>query len=289
MGTEPWSQRLGMLMRLSRILREDGRAVIIAADHRQRGIQTGMDRFEVLCNNILSALRHADALVTTREPMASLISSHEEIRGKGLLLSLNRTGLSGSAFENDDRPVADPRTAVRWGLDGAKLLLRIDPSDPATDSQLETCGRICQTCEELDLPLILEPLYSRRVGGEIKVETTPEKVRYAAIIANDFHVPILKLPYPSAKTRAARRKTLREVVDAVSAKVMVLGGGKMPLKQFLSLAEDSMMEGASGLVVGRNVLLDRSPALVTCALKHIVHGGEDASTALEAARREVGR
>ncbi len=54
--------------------------------------------------------------------------------GKVVLGSMNRGGLPGTAFEIDDRFTGYRRRGDRdrAGLDGGKMLLRIDPADPAT-------------------------------------------------------------------------------------------------------------------------------------------------------------
>ncbi len=279
---------LGILNRMSRIFRSDGRTLVIAADHRQRGIQEGLKDFHSLTSGLAAALGEADAVVTTKEPMAHLISTHPDLTRKmGLLLSLNRTGLRGSAFEMDDRLVTSPQTALRWGLDGVKFLLRIDPTSRETASQLETCGRISDICERLGLPLILEPLYCSKGDGELHVETSPEKIRYAAIIANDFSVQALKMPYPKGPSRSARRKSFRKIVASVNSRVLILGGKKAPLGELLTRAEDSISEGGSGVVVGRNILLSDNPALATSSLRRVVHEEEDAETALREARKEA--
>jgi len=279
---------VGMVNRLARIFGNDGRSLIIAADHRQRGVQHGLEDFACLASNLVSVLRFADALVATKEPMRHIMASWPEgLPKRGLLLSLNRTGLSESAFEWDDRLVVRPQTAVRWGLDGAKLLIRIDPTRAETSRQLEMCGEICDICERWDLPLILEPLYCTQVRGRLKVDYRPDKIRYAAIVAADFSVPALKIPYPDGPSRSSRRRSFRDIVHSVNARVLVLGGRKVRTKAFLERSQDAILDGGSGLVIGRNVLLDRNPSLVTCALQRIIHQGEDADTALANASREA--
>jgi putative autoinducer-2 (AI-2) aldolase len=280
-----WAKRIGMIRRLSRVYR-DGKSLILAADHRQRGIQEGLEDFARLSSNLLSSLRYADALMATKEPIAHLISKHD-LGSKGLLLSLNRTGLAGTPYEMDDREVASPELAARWGLDGAKLLLRIDPEDPLTSDQLERCGRICERCEELELPLILEPLYCRKTAEALKVQRSSDEIRKAAIIANDFSVPAIKIPYPEASTKAIARQAFRDLLNSVSCEVLVLGGRKGALKNLLEVASDAMGEGASGLVIGRNVLQHQNPSFATAALGLVVHEGLGAEIALKQAAKLV--
>ncbi len=266
----------------------DGRSLIIAADHRQRGLQQGMEDFQKLSRDLASAMRSADALIATKEPIAHLIAEQgTSLRSKGLVLSLNRTGLAGSAFEMDDRLVASTEVASGWGLDGAKFLLRIDPKAGETSAQLEACGRICEECERLELPIILEPLYCHTEEGSVKISTSAEHVGYAAIIAGDFAPAAIKIPYPDARSRTKARAAFRDIVNSVGCRVLVLGGRKVALRQLLARAEDSVCEGGRGLVVGRNILLQEDPALATAALRLVVHGGMDSETALRQASKEM--
>ncbi len=184
--------------------------------------------------------------------------------------------------------MTSPETGLRWDVDCVKLMLRIDPHKPETSSQLEICGKICEECERWDLPLMLEPFYCTSVDGRMKIDVSAEKIRYVSIIASDFSVPVLKIPYPEGPTRLAKRKSFRDIVQSVNSKVLILGGRKGALTELLEKAEDSIAEGASGLVIGRNVVLDENPAFVACALSHIVHKEEDAETALKEAQEEVG-
>jgi len=235
-------------------------------------------------SRIRIAMKNADALVTTKEPMATLVTEFPDIRRRGLLLSLNRTGLGGSVFEMDDRLVASPDLASRWGLDGAKFLLRIAPGSVETATQLEACGSICEECDDLDLPLIIEPLYCTPTKGGLVIDSSPEKIRYSAIIANDFCIPAIKIPYPEGTTRSKRRKDFGDIVGSVDSKVLILGGKKISTQDLLVQAEDSIKAGGSGVVIGRNILLHENPALVTLALRKIIHDEQNAETALRSAR-----
>ncbi len=287
MSQNPWETKVGAKIRLGRIFRTDSRTVILAADHRQRGIQEGMRNTDELSRKVSSAMRYADALLSTKDPLRLLLLQDQQLIRKGIILSLNRTGLAGSVFETDDRMVLSPQHSLVLGADAVKLLVRIDPDSPQTSSQLEMCGRIAEECDKLQLPLIVEPLYCKRTSSGLVVDTSPDKILYASIIAADFSVAAIKVPYPSGRSRQQARRSFSDVVSSVSCPVLVLGGGKTDLKSLLERTEDSMNAGAKGLVIGRNVLLDSQPELVACALSRIVHHEEDSDAALRGAEEEV--
>ena len=80
--------------------------------------------------------------------------------GKLAIASLNRGGLAGSAWELND-PITGPSAGRLPGmeLDGAKLLLRIDETDPASLKTMLACARVpSRSRQRAALPMFLEPL-----------------------------------------------------------------------------------------------------------------------------------
>ena len=59
-------------------------------------------------------------------------------------LSINRTGLAGSAFELDDRLMASVPRAAADGWTGVKHMTRIDMDDPLTAPALELLGQVLE-------------------------------------------------------------------------------------------------------------------------------------------------
>ena len=286
---------IGMLNRMNKIFCPDSKSAILAIDHRQRGLQEGIDNFDTLLEKIKCILPFIDGIMTTKEPLAELICLNHQMRcanplidKKALILSLNRTGLAGSCFEMDDRLVAFPEDVVRWGLDGAKVLIRFNLDSEATNSQLEMCREVASQCRDLGIPLMVEALYVVAKDGKLQVDRSKEKIKYVAIICNDFHVPILKLPYPEGGTREERMENFKEVVQSVNAVVLVLGGPRRKNRlDTLIDFQDALLAGACGFVVGRNIFLDEKPQVMAYALRLILHENYDASEALEKAGKEV--
>ena len=62
--------------------------------------------------------------------------------GKIVIGSMNRGGLAETVFELDDRFTGyDAASIAAMGFDGGKMLLRIDPDDPATAATMQACAR----------------------------------------------------------------------------------------------------------------------------------------------------
>jgi hypothetical protein len=99
---------------------------------------------------------------------------------------MNRGGLPGSAFEIDDR-FTGYRAAdiVAGGLDGGKILLRIDLSDPATAPALES-GKDGRAVNDLSPDAVIRSVtITAGLGGTsaytwLKLPVVPDMERVAA-------------------------------------------------------------------------------------------------------------
>jgi DhnA family fructose-bisphosphate aldolase class Ia len=70
------------------------------------------------------------------------------------------------------------------------------------------------------------------------------------------------------------KESFKKIVSAAGpARVLVLGGEKMPDKAALQMVSDAIESGASGVVFGRNVIQAADPLAMTKAIRAIVHDG----------------
>ena len=280
---------VGMANRISKIFARDGKAMVLAIDHRQRGIQEGIDNFNNLISLIEGLAPYIDAIMTTKEPLGQLILNGN-LRDKGLVLSLNRTGLAGTNFEMDDRSVCTVETALRWGLDGVKLLIKFNRDNLFTNEQLSLLSSVVEECEKWSIPLMVEPLYMNLEDGKLIMDRSYQAIKWVSIITNDFRVPILKIPYVKTSSRKEGIEQFSRIRDSVNAKVLLLGGPKRdnPI-EVLQDFEDGVKAGADGFVVGRNVFLSERPEVVALAMKLILHENYSAENAYREALNNVGR
>ncbi len=121
--------------------RDDGRLMIIAVDHPARRIlRRGRPALRhgataACCSRTRSGPSAGPASTGSwRAPTFSrTCCSWANWTTRSLFGSMNRGGLTGSVWELDDRFTAhDASTIARLGLDGGKMLLRLDYSDPGT-------------------------------------------------------------------------------------------------------------------------------------------------------------
>jgi DhnA family fructose-bisphosphate aldolase class Ia len=232
-------------------------AVILAADHRARGVVT-VERYQGYVDALVKALPSCDGILATAQPLADLAEAGHVTARHRTYLSLNRTGLAGSVFELDDRPVASVARAAADGWTGVKHMTRIDLADPLTSAALELLGRVLEQAKAAALEALVEPLVWR--DGRVARDT--DSIVFAAVIAHDMGAPVLKVPVPAVTPGEERRRAVARVVASVGVPVLFLGGplgpaGRPPV---LDEVRDVMHGGGSGMAIGRAVYQDPDPA-----------------------------
>jgi hypothetical protein len=260
------------------LLRADGRLMIIAADHPARGAlgvrgQPGAmaDRYDLLAR-LLTALSRpgVDGLLATADIVEDLLLLGA-LDDKVVIGSMNRGGLHGSSFELDDRFTGyDPATISSMGLDGGKMLTRIDPADPGTVRTLETAARAVTDLASRQLMAMLEPFSCRRIDGRVVNDLSAHAVITSVAIASGLGATSgytwLKLPVLDDMT---------EVMAATTLPVLLLGGDPDgPAEQAYARWQAALAQpGVRGFVVGRTLLYpedgDVTAAVdAACALVH---------------------
>ncbi len=245
--------------RLRRSLTESGRLMIIAADHTARGIlSVGSDpmamanRFDLLDRMVVALGRPGvDGVLGTADIIEDLLLLGA-LDGKIAIGSMNRGGIVGSAFELDDRFTGYTAAGIAAaGLDAGKMLLRIDPEDPATVRTLEACGAAITELAAARLPAMIEPFMVSRVSGRPRNDLRPDAVIRSATIAAGLGATSayswLKLPVVAEMERVAEASTLP---------ILLLGGDPAGDQEamFASWKRALTLPTVRGLVVGRSLL-----------------------------------
>lgn len=241
-------------------LHDDGKLFIIAADHpARRALAAGHDSMAMadrreLLDRIIRALRRpgVDGLLATPDVIEDLLVLGE-LDGKVLLGSMNRGGLAGSAWELDDRFTAYTSEAVaRLGLDGGKMLLRLDYEDPATLETIERCAGAVTDLASRNLRAVVEPLPVRRdAEGRLRLDPDPdsliEAIAVASALGGTSAYTWLKVPAPRDPAR---------VFAATTLPCLMLGGdpGERASEVLDSWREGMMQPPVRGLVAGRSLL-----------------------------------
>jgi hypothetical protein len=104
--------------------------------------------------------------------------------GKVVIGSMNRGGLAGAVFEIDDRFTGyDAAALALAGFEGGKMLLRIDPDDPATAATVESCARAVGELAGRRLMAMIEPFIAHRVDGRVRIDLSPDATIRAMTVA----------------------------------------------------------------------------------------------------------
>jgi Cgl0159-like len=236
-----------------------GRLMLIAADHTARGMlgagsrPMAMASRTELLDRILVALDRpgVDGVLGTADIIDDLLLLGA-LDDKVVLGSMNRAGLTGSVFEIDDQFTGYTAGAiVAGGLDGGKMLLRIDLNDPATASALNACASAVNELAERQLPAVIEPFLTRRAGDRLVNDLSPDAVIRSVTIASGLGATSaytwLKIPVIEEMDRVAESFTLP---------ALLLGGEVMdrPDEMFARWRHALTLPGVYGLVVGRSLL-----------------------------------
>lgn len=285
----------------------DGRLNILAADHPARNVtKVGddplamADRSDYLAR-ILRVLvsTQVDGIMATMDILEDLLAIDEFLRAAGadalldnrlLIASLNRGGLVGSSWELDDPMTgATPAVCQAWRLDGTKILLRVDESEPASLKTLLASAQAINEANALQLPTFLEPLPVKKTDkGYTVVKSAAALARLAGVasaLGDSSRYLWLKLPYCEDFELVARSTTMP---------ILLLGGESTgDPAPFLRQLASAMTAGSNvrGSLVGRNVLYpgDEDPLAMAEAAGGIVHGGWTVEQAMESMEASRGR
>jgi hypothetical protein len=259
-----------------------GRVMIIAADHPARGMlgagargQAMVDRRELLRRLIAALERPGVTGVLGTPDVLDDLALLGALEGRFAVGSMNRGGLGGSCFEIDDRYTAyDASSLVRDRLDGGKLLLRIDPQDPATAGALESAAHAVSGLAGQGLMAMVEPFMSGRaqdrLRNDLSTEAVIRSVGISAALGTTSAHTWLKIPVVPEMERVAAATTLP----------ILLLGGEVASDQdaaFDAWSRSLALPGVFGLVVGRSLLFPPDDDVVT-AVDRAVELLENAAT-----------
>ena len=238
----------------------DGRLMIVAVDHPARRILRvgdqpyAMANRRLLLENTIRALRRpgVDGLLASPDVLEDLLLLGE-LDNKVLFGSMNRGGLTGSAWELDDRFTAhDARTIARLGLDGGKMLLRLDYTDPGTIATMEGCARAVADLAERGLIAMIEPLPAFRDDqGKVRIsddiDLLVEAVAVASALGPTSAYTWLKLPASSDPER---------MMAATTLPALLLGGdpGDRAAEMIERWRQAMKIPNVMGLVAGRSLV-----------------------------------
>ncbi|NPV08358.1 MAG: hypothetical protein HPY83_10420 [Anaerolineae bacterium] len=292
-------QAEAMARRRRSTLTTNGKLCILATDHPARRVtNVGSDTF-LMANRLgylgrvlrVIAASDFDGVMGPTDVIEDLFIVNYLVRQGGgpsfldnkvMIGCMNRGGLAGTVFEMDDRMTSFTAESIaRLGLDGAKIMFRLDPDSPDSLATIEYCAHAISEMNAYGLPTFLEPLPVRKEGNKYPtLKQADELARIAGVASalGDSSVNLwLKLPYAEG---------YEKVADATTQPILMLGGeAKGDPTPTLNEFASGMKAGGNvrGALVGRNVLYpgDDDPMAVAMAIQKIVQEGISADEAVE--------
>lgn len=260
---------------------EDGRMLLIAADHPARGAlgvrsdPLAMGSRRDLLDRLVAALARpgVDGVLGTPDVLDDLVLLGA-LDDKVAIGSMNRGGLQGAVFELDDRFTAYTADEIAGrGLDGGKMLTRICLGDPGTVSTLEASAHAVTDLARHGLMAMVEPFLSVVDDGRVRNLLDPDSAIASIGIASGLGASSahtwLKLPVVD---------DLPRVMEATTLPTLLLGGDPQgdPQDTYAAWADALTLPSVTGLVVGRALLYppdgDVGGAVDIAAA--LVHGSE---------------
>jgi hypothetical protein len=245
------------------LLGPSGKLMVIAADHPARGVLRAgddamamADRAELLDRLIVALGRPGvNGVLGTADILEELLLLGA-LDGKVVVGSMNRGGLAGTSFELDDRFTGYDAAAIEaMGFEMGKMLMRIDPDDPATARTIESCAHAVSELAARRKIAMVEPFISHRVAGRVRNDLSTEavirSVTVAAGLGTTSAYTWLKLPVVDDDPAGMER-----VLSATTLPAVLLGGEVPddPDAAFASWEKVLRLPTAMGLVVGRTLL-----------------------------------
>ncbi len=272
---EGWAQRTRRPL-----LGDDGRLLVVAADHPARGAlgvrsdtMAMANRYELL-DRLATALSRpgVDGVLGTPDILDDLLLMGA-LEGKLVIGSMNRGGLQGAVFELDDRFTGyTPHEIAARGLDGGKMLTRIALGDPGTVATLEASAQAVSALAVRELMAMVEPFLSVVEGGRVRNLLDPDSTIRSIHVANGLGASSaytwLKLPVV---------EDLPRVMEATTLPTLLLGGDPTgdPHDTYETWRKALDLPAVRGLVVGRALLFppDGDVAAAVDVAAELVHGG----------------
>lgn len=249
----------GMKNRLSRIIKRDGRTVMLAVDHGYfLGPTSGL---EDAGRTIKPLLPFADALMPTRGIVRTSVDHATDtpivlrVSGGNSILDedLSNEGLTVSMED-----------AVR--LNVAAVALSIYVGSPNQKETLLNLTRLIDEGHRYGIPVLAVTAVGKSMGRD---------ARYLALacrIAAELGAQFVKTYYCDG---------FEKVVKTCPVPIVMAGGKKLPEAEALELTYSAIKRGAAGVDMGRNIFQSEAPVAMIQAVRAVVHDGATPKQAYE--------
>lgn len=269
--------------RLNRLFHPgSGRCFDVAVDHgffNELGFLSGIENIQSCLQTLIEAAPDAIQLSVGQAPLYQLCPSR---RKPALVLRVDVANVYGQELPSVlfSRMIEEPvEQALR--LDATCVvvnLFRIPNRPELADQCIQNILKLKPHCDRFAMPLMIEPLVFRQGegGGGYMVDGDLGRILPLVRQAVELGADIVKA---DPTERVTDYHKVIEIAGRIP--VLVRGGGKASDDEILKRTEELMVQGAAGIVYGRNVIQHDQPGSMIRALGAIVHEGASAEQALK--------
>lgn len=248
----------GMKNRLSRILKpKTGRTVMLAVDHGYfLGPTSGLEK---PAKTIAPLLPYADSLMLTRGVLRTSVDPSADV--PIVLRVSGGNSVLDQDLSNEDITVA-MEDAIR--LNVAAVALSIFIGSEYQHRTIVNLAKLVDEGNKYGIPVLAVTAVGKEMVRDARY------LGLACRIAAETGAHIVKTYYCEG---------FDKVVASTPAPIVVAGGKKLPEKDALHLAYNSVQHGAVGVDMGRNIFQSTNPAAMIQAVRAVVHDKASVSEA----------
>ena len=251
----------GLQNRLSRIILPiDNRALMLAVDH---GYFLGpTEKLERPQKTIAPLLSYCDSLMVTRGVQRTSVNAKSSTP-----IVLRVSG--GTSIVGDDLSNEEITTSVKEAirLNASAVAMSIFVGSKYEKQTIVNLGRLVSDAEEYGIPVLAVTAVGKEIG-----QKDARYLSLACRIAAEQGAHIVKTYYC---------ENFEKVVESCPVPIIVAGGKKIPERDALELAYNSIKGGAVGVDMGRNIWQSDNPVPMIRAVRAIIHGNANVSEAYE--------
>lgn len=242
----------GMKNRLSRIIKPaDGKTVMLAVDHGYfMGPTAGLEN---ISNSIPPLLAHADSLMLTRGSLRGYIDASVDI--PVVLRVSGGTSILKDDLSDEDITVS-MEDAVR--LNASAVALSVFVGSKNEKQGIVNLSKLVDKGYKYGIPVLAVTAVGREMARDSRY------LSLAVRISAETGANIVKTYYC---------EDFERVIETCPVPVVVAGGKKTGELEALHLAHNSVLRGAAGVDMGRNIFQSEKPLNMIKAVKAVVHEG----------------
>ena len=259
----------GKSIRLKRILHPERRTLVVAFDHAlMLGPISGTQNPGQQIRRFVEA--QADAVLLNIGNFRYFAEAISPGRTPALIARLDWTtafneGANALPHGFQTCLVVYPEEALQAGADAVITFLVIGSGDAEFErKEIERVGSLARECERVGLPLAVESLAR---GAQVKNPKESKWLLLHTRIAAELGADIIKTE------NAADVETMRGVVRACPAPILVLGGGRSGSDEdVLNVVREIVDAGAAGVFFGRNIFQADNMIHLLCRVRSVLGG-----------------